>query len=110
MAKVPGPKKLTLSDCAIYGTLLVLFVIACAFIGTAMDCTLGADGSPDLTRISEGMNKVIANPDLIMTALANRQSYALKTVFENNLISAIRQSQDCFLYIHFSKPERRNLS
>ena len=81
MAKAPGPKKLTLSDCAIYGTLLVLFVIACAFIGTAMDCTLGADGSPDLTRISEGMNKVIANPELIMTALTNRQSYALKMVF-----------------------------
>ena len=81
MPKPVMPRKLKPSDLVIYGILFVLFVAACAFVGTAMDCTAGADGSPDLTRVSEGMNKVIANPDLIMTALTNRQSYALKTVF-----------------------------
>lgn len=79
MTKV-GVKKTSKSTLVIYGIIILLIIIAFWFLGASMDFALKPDGKVDINLLGDGLNKVISNPDLLISSLKNK-GYASKMLF-----------------------------
>ena len=75
------PKKTSTSTLILYG-IIILVIVAFSFVlGAAMDYSLKPDGKVDINLLSQGLNKVMSNPDLITKAIQTKGGYAGKMGF-----------------------------
>ena len=75
------PKKTSMSTLIIYGIVILLIIIFSFILGAAMDYSLKSDGKVDVNLLSQGLNRVLSNPDLITKALQTKGGYAGKMGF-----------------------------
>ena len=81
MAKKVGVRKTSKSTLIIYGIIILLIIIACCFIGSAMDYAVTPDGKIDINLMGDGFNTVFDNPKLIVSSLKNKNGYTPKMLF-----------------------------
>ncbi len=81
MAKKVGVRKTSKSTLIIYGIIILLIIIACCFIGSAMDYAVTPDGKIDINLMGDGFNIVFGNPKLLVSSLKNKNGYAPKMLF-----------------------------
>lgn len=83
------PKKTSTFTLVLYGV-IILVIIVCSFVlGAAMDYSLKPDGKVDINLLSQGLNKVMSNPDLITKALKTKGGYAMKMGFMGSCCTGI---------------------
>lgn len=75
------PKKTSTFTLIIYGICILIIVVFSFILGAAMDYSLKPDGKVDINLLSQGLNKVMSNPDLITKALQTKGGYAGKMGF-----------------------------
>lgn len=81
MAKKVGVRKTSKSTLIIYGIIILLIIIACCFIGSAMDYAVTPEGKIDINLMGDGFNTVFGNPKLLVSSLKNKNGYAPKMLF-----------------------------
>ena len=81
MAKKVGVRKTSKSTLIIYGIIILLIIIACCFIGSAMDYAVTPEGKIDINLMGDGFNTVFDNPKLLVSSLKNKNGYAPKMLF-----------------------------
>ena len=75
------PKKTSTFTLIVYGIGILIIVVFAFILGAAMDYSLKPDGKVDMNLLSQGLNKVMSNPDLITKALQTKGGYAGKMGF-----------------------------
>lgn len=89
MARPPMPTKLSRSTLAIYIVIGLVIILFFTMFGAAMDLALNDDGKIDISLISSGFEKVLADPKMISNAIKNKNSYAPKMLFMGAAIVGI---------------------
>lgn len=88
-ANVSMPKKNSASTFILYGILALFIILACWVLGAAMDLSVNASGKVDISALTEGINRVLSDTSLLMTALKRDGGYAPKMIFLGTTGSAI---------------------
>lgn len=82
MASPPKPKpKIDSTTLIIYCIIGVFLLIGCVLLGGAMDQSLDANGTVDITKLNSGFNYIMAHPQYITANLTNTNSYISKMLF-----------------------------
>lgn len=101
MANVAMPRKTSKSTLAIYGLIAVAILVLFMLLGAAMDFSVKADGKVDISRVSGGFDKVVANPSILMYLLKTKGSYAQKMTFFGAMVIGI------FVLYKYSEEKKR---
>lgn len=81
MGKNVSVRKTSKITFVVYGIIILLIIIACCFIGSAMDYAVNPYGKIDINLMGNGFNRVLSNPDLLLSSLKNKNGYAPKMLF-----------------------------
>lgn len=81
MGKDVSVRKTSKITFVVYGIIILLIIIACLFVGSAMDYAVNPYGKIDINLMGNGFNRVLSNPDLLLSSLKNKNGYAPKMLF-----------------------------
>ena len=81
MGKNVSVRKTSKITFVVYGIIILLIIIACLFVGSAMDYAVNPYGKIDINLMENGFNRVLSNPYLLLSSLKNKNGYAPKMLF-----------------------------